>query len=222
MTFSIVGRSADGRSWGVAVASRYLAVGAVVPAAEAGAGALATQSIGNRAHHPQGLALLRTGLSASAVVAALVAADDGRDDRQLGVVDVRGGSATYTGSGCDAWAGDRSGPGYAVQGNLLTGADVVRRMEDAWLGAAAGTPLGRRLHAALTAGDGAGGDLRGRQASALLVVSLDGGHGPGADVVCDLRVDDHPDPVTELGRLLDLDDLLRAEEGRRAGEIHRD
>jgi uncharacterized Ntn-hydrolase superfamily protein len=207
MTFSVVARSADGSRWGVAVASRFLAAGGAVPAAEAGAGALATQSLANLGYRPQGLALLRSGLSAAAVVAALTAADDQRDSRQLGVVDAAGGSASFTGAGCYAWAGGATGPGYAIQGNMLAGPQVVAEMERAWQDAGDGTSLARRLLAALAAGDAAGGDRRGRQSAALLVVDLAAGRGQGADVALDLRVDDHPRPVEELGRLVALGEL---------------
>src|SRR5947209_9941948 len=133
MTFSIVARSADGHSHGVAVASKFLAVGAAVPAAEAGIGALATQSYANLAYRPQGLTLLRTGVAAAEVVAGLTAADPGRAQRQLGVVDATGDGASYTGEACHDWAGGRAGDGYAIQGNILTGPEVVAEMERAWL-----------------------------------------------------------------------------------------
>jgi uncharacterized Ntn-hydrolase superfamily protein len=207
MTFSIVARSADGRSHGVAVASKFLAVGAAVPAAAADVGALATQSYANLAYRPQGLALLSTGVPAASVVKGLTAADDGRDQRQLGVVGPTGDGATYTGSGCHAWAGGQAGDGFAVQGNILTGPEVVAGMAEAFTASAAEASLARRLLAALRAGDLAGGDRRGRQSAALLVVAKGLGYGGTSDVVVDLRVDDHPDPVVELARLLDLHTL---------------
>jgi uncharacterized Ntn-hydrolase superfamily protein len=207
MTFSIVARSADGVAHGVAVASRFLSVGAAVPAAAAEVGAIATQSYANLAYRPQGLALLGTGVAAPEVVAGLTAADTGRDQRQLGVVGPSGDGATYTGSGCHSWAGGIAGDGFAIQGNILTGPDVVEEMLRAWLKSDADAPLGRRLLAALLAGDRAGGDRRGRQSAALLVVAKGQGYGGTSDVVVDLRVDDHPDPVVELGRLLDLHSL---------------
>ncbi len=208
MTFSIVARSADGASWGVAVASKFLAVGAVVPAAVAEVGAIATQSYANLAYRPDGLALLRSGRTAQETLDALVAGDEQRDERQAGVVDGAGRAATYTGAGCHAWAGGRTGDGYAVQGNILTGEEVVAAMEEAWLGSDREAPLGRRLLAALRAGDAAGGDRRGRQSAALLVVTPGGGYGGGSDVYADLRVDDHAAPVPELERLLDLHDVF--------------
>ncbi len=229
MTFSIVARSADGSALGVAVASKFLAVGAAVPAAEAGAGALATQSYANLAYRPAGLALLGAGRSAADAVAALTAADARRAERQLGVVDREGGSASFTGAECNPWAGGRTGADYAIQGNILTGPEVVAAMEVAWLGSDPAAPLGRRLLAALTAGDEAGGDRRGRQSAALLVVSEGGGYGGGSDVLADLRVDDHRAPVPELVRLLGLHDLffgrpdpdaLRPLDGKLLEEVH--
>jgi uncharacterized Ntn-hydrolase superfamily protein len=207
MTFSIVARSADGTAHGVAVASKFLAVGAAVPAGEADVGAVATQSYANLAYRPQGLALLRTGVPAAGVVAGLVAADDGRDQRQVGVVGTTGGGATFTGDGCHPWAGGVAGDGYAIQGNILAGPQVVEEMRAAWL-AGSGSTFAPRLLAALRAGDAAGGDRRGRQSAALLVVAKGLGYGGTSDVVVDLRVDDHPDPVTELARLLDVHELL--------------
>jgi uncharacterized Ntn-hydrolase superfamily protein len=228
MTFSIVARSADGLAHGVAVASKFLAVGAAVPAAQAGVGAIATQSYANLAYRPQGLALLATGVPAAGVVAGLTAADDGRDQRQVGVVGATGDGASFTGTGCHAWAGGATGDGFAIQGNILTGPDVVDAIRTAWLSSDPADPLARRLHAALFAGDRAGGDRRGRQSAALLVVEKGQGYGGTGDVVADLRVDDHPDPVVELGRLLDLhslyfdkpdpDDLLELT-GDLAGEV---
>jgi uncharacterized Ntn-hydrolase superfamily protein len=206
VTFSIV--ATDGSAWGVAVASKFLAVGAAVPAAAAGVGAIATQSYANLAYRPDGLRMLRDGTSAQEVLDALTAADDNREQRQAGIVDGSGASATYTGSECHAWAGGVTGDGYAIQGNILTGDDVVEAMERAWLDSDATAPLARRLLAALAAGDVAGGDKRGRQSAALLVVTPEGGYGGGSDVLVDLRVDDHPQPLPELTRLLDLHDIF--------------
>ena len=204
MTFSIVARAGDG--FGVAVASRFLAVGAAVPAADVDGGALATQAYANLAYRTQGLALLRTRVPAADAVAGLTAADPGRATRQLGVVGRTGAGATYTGGRCHDWAGGVSGDGYAIQGNILTGPEVVDAMRHAWLSTVDGV-LSRRLLAALTAGDRAGGDRRGRQSAALLVVRRAGGYGGTSDVEVDLRVDDHTDPVAELARLLDLHEL---------------
>jgi uncharacterized Ntn-hydrolase superfamily protein len=207
MTFSIVARSADGEATGVAVASKFLAVGAAVPAGEAGVGALATQAYANLTYRPDGLDLLREGATAAQTVDRLVAADVGRAERQLGVVGREGHGATYTGPKCHDWAGGSAGDGFAIQGNILTGPEVVEAMRAAWLGNDPGTSLARRLLAALAAGDASGGDRRGRQSAALLVVRAGGGYGGTSDVEVDLRVDDGPDPVTELGRLLDLHEL---------------
>lgn len=206
MTFSIVGRSDDGESWGVAVASRFLAVGAVVPAAVAGLGALATQADINVAWKGEGLSLLDDGAPADVVVERLVADDFRREHRQLGVVDADGHAATHTGAECGGWAGGLTEEGVAIQGNLLVGPEVLEQMLLAWH-AHAEAPLAHRLLAALRAGDDAGGDRRGRQSSALFVVQDEAGYGGGDDVVADLRVDDHPAPVTELARLLSLNDF---------------
>ncbi|MEU4681392.1 DUF1028 domain-containing protein [Micromonospora sp. NPDC023737] len=207
MTFSIVARSDDGQLHGVAVASKFLAAGALVPAAEADVGALATQASANLAYRPQGLTMLRTGVAAADVVAGLVAADAERDHRQLGVVAATGAGATFTGAKCHDWAGGQAGDGWAAQGNILAGPQVIDAMRDAWLG---GSALGfaERLLVALRAGDDAGGDRRGRQSAGLLVVRAGGGYGGNSDVVVDLRVDDHPDPVSELDRLLAVHTLL--------------
>jgi uncharacterized Ntn-hydrolase superfamily protein len=208
VTFSIAARSADGSTYGVAVASKFLAVGAVVPAAAAGVGALATQAWANLTYRPEGMRLLTEGRTAQETMDLLVDEDEGRDQRQAGLVDGTGGSATYTGSACHRWAGGLTGPGYAIQGNILTGPDVVAAMEQAWLATSEEEPFARRLLAALAAGDRAGGDSRGRQSSAVYVVTPDGGYGGGSDVLVDLRVDDHAEPVHELVRLLDVHDLL--------------
>jgi uncharacterized Ntn-hydrolase superfamily protein len=205
VTFSIV--ATDGTAWGVAVASKFLGVGAAVPAAAAGVGAIATQSWANLAYRPDGLAMLRGGKSAKETLEALTAADEHREQRQAGIVDRNGQVATYTGTDCHPWAGGATGDGYAIQGNILVGPEVVDAMQRAWLDTDATEPLTRRLLAALTAGDEAGGDRRGRQSAALFVVTPDGGYGGGSDVFADLRVDDHERPVTELARLLDLHDI---------------
>jgi uncharacterized Ntn-hydrolase superfamily protein len=208
MTYSIVARSADGTALGVAVASKFLAAGAAVPAALADVGAVATQSYANLAYRPQALALLGTGMAATDTVKAMIAGDAGPvDHRQVGVVGTTGDGATFTGSACHGWAGGTAGDGYAIQGNMLAGPAVVRDMEVAWRAAAGTDRLAYRLLTALAAGDRAGGDRRGRQSAALLVVSRGMGYGGTSDVVVDLRVDDHPDPVTEMARLLDMHTL---------------
>jgi uncharacterized Ntn-hydrolase superfamily protein len=210
MTFSIVARSGDGQAWGVAVASKFLGVGAAVPAARAGVGAIATQAYANTSYKPRGLDLLAGGATAQEMLDRLLADDDGRDQRQVGVVDAGGRAATFTGPGCLTWAGGVTGEGVAVQGNILTGPEVVTAMRDAWQDSPAGRPLARRLVAALRAGDEAGGDRRGRQSAALLVVRAGAGYAGFDDVAVDLRVDDHHAPCAELARLLDLHDLYFA------------
>jgi uncharacterized Ntn-hydrolase superfamily protein len=207
MTFSIVARvesDSTGPQWGVAVASKFLAVGAVVPGAQAGVGAIATQAYANVAYVPDGLDLLRRGRTAQQVVDELTGADDQRAERQLGVVDASGRAASFTGAECMDWAGGIAGDGVAIQGNILAGPEVVSAMHDAWLASDPGAPLARRLLTALQAGDAAGGDRRGRQSAALYVVTEGGGYGGGNDVYVDVRVDDHPEPCRELARLLDL------------------
>ncbi|MDA8436804.1 MAG: DUF1028 domain-containing protein [Actinomycetales bacterium] len=213
MTFSIVARSEDGSELGVAVASKFLAVGAAVPAAEVGAGAVATQAMANLAYRPRGLALLAAGGDARDVLTTLLSQDEAHEHRQAGIVDARGGAATFTGEACFPWAGGtsgvtRAGSAYAIQGNILTGPEVVDSVEHAWRQADVARPFRHRLLDALLAGDRAGGDSRGRQSAALLVVRPGGGYGGGSDVLVDLRVDDHPDPVPELVRLLAIRDLL--------------
>ena len=207
MTFSIVARSADGTTWGVAVASKFLAVGNAVPAAVAGVGAIATQADANVAYKGIALAHLDEGATASVALQRLLEEDDGREHRQVGIVDVDGGAASHTGHECIDWAGGVVGEGYAVQGNCLAGPDVVDAMVAAWKESDAEAPLADRLLAALVAGDAAGGDKRGRQSAALLVVRDGAGYGGRDDVAVDLRVDDHPTPIDELARLLDLNDL---------------
>ncbi len=203
MTFSIVAK--DGSQWGVAVASKFLAVGAAVPAARWDIGAVATQSFANLAYRPDGLRMLAEGSTAQQALDALTAADALREQRQAGIVDNQGRAATWTGAECNSWAGGRTGDGWAAQGNILTGPEVVDAVASTYEGTAGS--LAQRLTAALLAGDRAGGDRRGRQSAALLVVSEGGGYGGGSDVLVDLRVDDHRDPVVELGRLLELHTL---------------
>ena len=208
MTFSIVACSADGERWGVAVASKFLAAGAVVPGVRAPLGAIATQSFANLRYLPDGFALLDEGCSAQEALDALVARDDVRAQRQAAIVDGLGRAATFTGDDCLPWAGGVTGPHYAIQGNILTGPEVVAEMERAFLGSDPADPLALRLHAALLAGDRAGGDSRGRQSAALLVGGVGAGYGGGSDIAMDLRVDDHSDPVVELGRLMGIHALL--------------
>jgi uncharacterized Ntn-hydrolase superfamily protein len=206
MTFSIVGFDPESRSWGIAVASKFLAVGAVVPWGRAGAGAVATQASANLSYGPDGLDLMAGGRSADQAIAELTGADDEREHRQVGMVDTQGRGATFTGGSCLDWAGGEAGDGYAVQGNVLAGPQVVEALVRAWQDSA-GRSLERRLLAALTAGDEAGGDRRGRQGAALRVWREGAAYGGVLDIAIDLRVDDHRTPVGELGRLLDLHEL---------------
>jgi uncharacterized Ntn-hydrolase superfamily protein len=206
-TYSLVACDLEAGQWGVATQSKFLAVGSVVPWAEPHAGAVATQSYANPRYGPEGLALLREGLSADEVVERLTGGDDDRELRQLGVVDAAGRAATFTGSGCFEWAGGRTGPGYAAQGNILVSEATVEALATSFEGSA-GAPLARRLVQALGAAQLAGGDRRGQQSAALLVVERDGGYGGLSDVLVDLRVDDHGRPVEELERLLAIHDRL--------------
>lgn len=204
-TFSIVAADVAAGEVGVAVQSKFLAVGSVVSWADADAGAVATQAWANAEYGPDGLALLRAGRSAEDVVRALTEADEQRDDRQLGVVDVAGRAASFTGARCIDWAGGFAGDGFAAQGNCLAGPGVVDAMVHTF-GAARGT-LADRLVAALAAGQRVGGDKRGQQSAALLIVKPGGGYGGKSDRYVDLRVDDHPAPIDELARILELHKL---------------
>ena len=199
-TYSIAACDLEAGQWGVAVQSKFLAVGAVVPWAEPGIGAVATQAYANPRYGPDGLALLREGLAAAEVVERLVDADDGRDERQLGVVDGAGRSASWTGAGCTAWAGHRTGSCYAAQGNILVGAETVAALAGTFE-ATPRLPLADRLLDCLAAAQAAGGDRRGQQSAALVVVERDGGYAGLSDAVVDLRVDDHERPIEELRRL---------------------
>lgn len=205
MTFSIVACDLKAQTWGVAVASKFPAVGAVVPYAQAGIGAVATQSFANTSFGPKGLELMATGCTAKEALNQLLKDDPERELRQVGLVDAKGGSATFTGSGCFAWAGGLTGKGYAIQGNILAGAKVVPAMEKAFLKTKGNLPA--RLHAALLAGDRAGGDKRGRQSAAIYVVKPNGGYGGYLDRWLDYRVDDHEDPVPRLAELLEMHEL---------------
>jgi uncharacterized Ntn-hydrolase superfamily protein len=210
VTFSIVAWDPAGPEWGVAVASKFPAVGAVVPWARAGAGAVATQSYANTSFGPAGLEAMANGATAPRTLDRLLAEDDGRAQRQVGAVDAAGRPATFTGDECVPWAGGRTGDGYACQGNILTGEDVVADMASAF-GTVEGD-LVDRLVAALVGGAGAGGDRRGRQSAALLVVRDGGGYGGYTDRYVDLRVDDHPDAISKLVRVFeayDRDVLIR-------------
>ena len=201
-TFSIVALDQDTGDLGVAVQSKFLAVGAVVPWARTGVGAIATQAWANLSYGPRGLDLLAQGLSATEVVEHLIEADEGRAKRQVGIVDAQGQGAAYTGQGCSEWAGHMTGEGYTCQGNILVDERTVHSMAQGFQ--AAEGELAERLLAALLAGQEAGGDRRGRQSAALLVVRERGSYGGYTDRYIDLRVDDHPTPIQELQRLLEL------------------
>jgi uncharacterized Ntn-hydrolase superfamily protein len=224
-TYSIAACDLDEGQWGVATQSKFLSVGSVVPWAEPGVGAIATQAYANPRYGPQGLELLREGLSADEVVERLTTADDGRDHRQLGVVDAQGRGASYTGAECLDWAGGRTGACYAAQGNILVSAETVDAIAETF--EASSGPLAERLLDCLDAAQAAGGDRRGQQSAALLVVEKNGGYAGLSDVLVDLRVEDHERPLEEIRRLyglhqaifgktperlwLDVDDELAAE-----------
>lgn len=208
-TFSIAAFDPESRSWGVAVQSKFLAVGAVVPWAKAGVGAVATQAMANYTYGPRGLDLLSRDASAEEVIEALTSADDGREHRQVGVVDAKGQAATFTGEKCFDWAGGVTGEHYAAQGNILVGGETVEAMAKAYeMGEG---DFAGRLLAALEAGQASGGDSRGKQSASLLVVREGGGYGGDNDRVVDLRVDDHPSPIKELVRIRDLHSLYFGE-----------
>jgi len=199
-TYSIAACDLEAKQWGVAVQSKFLAVGSIVPWAEPEVGAVATQAYANPSYGPNGLALLREGLSASEVVERLTAEDDGRDHRQLGVVDAHGDSASWTGPGCNEWAGGRTGPNYAAQGNILVGEETVDALATTFESNAE-LPLVRRLLECLAAAQAAGGDRRGQQSASVLVVARNGGYAGLSDILVDLRVDDHERPIEELRRI---------------------
>jgi uncharacterized Ntn-hydrolase superfamily protein len=205
-TYSIVAVDLDAEQWGVAVQSKFLSVGSVVPWAEPHVGAVATQAYANPRYGPNGLALLREGLSAEEVVERLTGEDEGRDHRQLGIVDAKGNAATYTGKECMDWAGGRTGEGYAAQGNILVSGETVDAMAESFEGSSG--PLAVRLIDCLAAAQAAGGDSRGQQSSALLVVQQDGGYAGMSDTVVELRVEDHERPIEELRRIYTLHDEI--------------
>jgi uncharacterized Ntn-hydrolase superfamily protein len=202
-TYSICACDLEERQWGVAVQSKFLAVGCVVPWAEPLVGAIATQAWANPRYGPDGLALLREGAPADEAVARLTEADENRGQRQLGVVDCEGRAASHTGAECNAWAGHRTGAGYAAQGNILVSADTVDALAETFE-TTAGKPLVERLLDCLDAAQAAGGDRRGQQSSAILVVGPEQGYAGLSDVFVDLRVDDHAHPLEELRRLFGI------------------
>lgn len=204
-TFSIVAHDPERAEWGIAVQSKFISVGSVVPWATAGVGAIATQARANVRWGPDGLQLLKAGHSADDVVKRLTEADPGRDERQLGVVDREGRAAAFTGKKCFSWAGQIVGQGYTVQGNILFGEGVVRGMSRAFESTPGDLP--ERLLAALAAGQREGGDRRGMQSAAMLIVREKGGYDEGSDRWVDIRIDDHPSPIEELKRVFQLYDL---------------
>ncbi len=201
-TFSIVAYDRRRQEWGVGTASKVLAVGAGTPWGKAGAGAIATQAAANVTYGPRGLELLARGRTAAEVLKQLTDADNDREDRQVGIVDARGNPAHFTGKECDAWAGARAGKDYVCLGNLLAGKEVVEKMAAAFEKARG--PLAWRVVASLEAGERAGGDKRGKQSAALLIVRAKGGYLGLDDRAIDLRVDDHQHPIRELARILAL------------------
>jgi uncharacterized Ntn-hydrolase superfamily protein len=209
-TYSICACDLRRGEWGVGVQSRFLAAGSIVGWAEPRVGAVATQAFANPRYGPDGLALLRDGHSADDVVERLVGGDGGREERQVGVVDGRGRAASYTGAQCLEWAGGRTGPGYAAQGNILVSEATVDALAETFE-TSAGSPLAARLVSCLQAAQRAGGDRRGQQSAALLVVREGGGYAGLSDVLVDLRVDDHPAPIAELERLLGVHELYFGE-----------
>lgn len=227
-TFSIVGYDPQAQEWGIAVQSKFLAVGAVVPWAQAGVGAVATQSYANTSFGPNGLALMAQGYSAEEALGQLIAGDEGSARRQVGLVDAQGRAATFTGDECHAWAGGLTGTYYAAQGNILVSRDTVEAMAKAFEEAEG--ELADRLVVALAAGQGAGGDRRGQQSAAVLVVRAEGGYAGYNDRYLDLRVDDDPAPIERLQALVDLHHLffkppspgeMVAIEGELAREVQR-
>jgi uncharacterized Ntn-hydrolase superfamily protein len=212
LTYSIAACDVERGQWGVATQSKFLAVGSVVPWAEPRVGAIATQAYANPRYGSEGLGLLREGLSAEEVVQRLTAADEGRDQRQLGVVDREGRSASFTGAECLDWAGGRTGPCYAAQGNILVSAATVDAIAETFE-SSTGT-LAERLLDCLDAAQAAGGDRRGQQSAALLVVEQDGGYAKLSDTIVELRVEDHELPLTELRRLYRLHEALFGETPR--------
>jgi uncharacterized Ntn-hydrolase superfamily protein len=232
-TYSIAACDLDAGQWGVATQSKFLGVGSVVPWAVPGVGAIATQAYANPRYGPDGLALLREGLSAQEVVERLTAADDGREHRQLGVVDGQGRGASFTGSECMDWAGGKTGDGYAAQGNILVSAETVDAIAETFESAKGS--LAERLLDSLDAAQTAGGDRRGQQSAALLVVERDGGYAGLSDEVVDLRVDEHARPLEELRRIyvmhqaifgktprdqwVDVDEALADELGERLAKL---
>ncbi len=212
-TYSIAACDLEAGQWGVAVQSKFLSVGSVVPWAEPGVGAIATQAYANPRYGPNGLTLLRDGKSAQEAVDELTTADEGREQRQLGIVDGKGRAATYTGGECLDWAGGRTGDGYAAQGNILVSGETVDALVETFEGSG-GRPLAERLLDCLAAAQAAGGDKPGQQSASLLIVERDGGYAQLSDIVVDLRVEDHERPIEELSRIYRLHQAIFGETPR--------
>ncbi|MBX0356749.1 DUF1028 domain-containing protein [Halobacillus sp. Nhm2S1] len=204
-TFSICAHDPETGEWGVAVQSKFLGVGSIVPWAKAGVGAIATQAFGNPQYGPDGLKLLEQGLSAEEVIERLTSGDPQKEDRQVGIVDAKGNGATFTGKECYEWAGGKVGKHYAAQGNILVNEETVTDMGEVFEQAEGS--LADRLMTAIKAAQRAGGDSRGKQSAAILVVKDKAGYGGLSDVAVDLRVDDHPEPIEELDRIFQLQQL---------------
>jgi uncharacterized Ntn-hydrolase superfamily protein len=202
MTFSIVGYDPATGEVGIAVQSKFLAAGSVVPWATAGAGAIAVQSWSNTSYAPKALAMMADGAHPRQILENLIADDEGREFRQVGMVDCRGRAATYTGQECLEWAGGITGENFAAQGNILVGRATVEALADTFIGSQG--DLAERLSLALAAGQKAGGDRRGMQSAGLYIAKAGGGYGGFNDRFVDIRVDDHKDPITELRRILIL------------------
>jgi uncharacterized Ntn-hydrolase superfamily protein len=208
MTFSIIGFDPIEKEWGIAVQSKFLGVGAVVPWAKAGAGAVATQSYANTAYGPKALKLMEQGKSAQETLELLLAEDPDREMRQVGLIDASGNPASFTGKACYDWAGGVTGSHFAAQGNILVDEETVQAMARVY--SESNGTLAEKLLAALDAGQEAGGDSRGKQSAALYIVKEKGGYGAFNDRYIDLRVDDHPDPIKELIRIYQLQQLYFA------------
>ena len=204
-TFSIVARNPTNGDLGVIVQSKFPAVGSVVPWAEANVGAIATQAWANVGYGPNGLSLLESGLSASETLKTLLNEDEGREHRQIGIVDAKGQAVAHTGKECMEWAGQIIGDGFTCQGNILAGEDVVIEMAEAY--EITEGDLIDKLFAGLIAGQAAGGDRRGMQSASILVVREKGGYEGGNDRYVDVRVDDHPTPIDELVRIFNIYDM---------------
>lgn len=216
-TFSIVAFDPASKALGVAVESKFVAAGAVVPWVKAGVGAIASQAYANTAYGPAGLRLLKAGRSPKEVIAAVTARDPPREQRQLGVVDARGRSAAFTGRECLEWAGHRTGRNFSAQGNILVSQGTVDAMVEAYLGTEGDLPI--KMLTALSAGQRAGGDRRGQESAAIIIEKPAGGYGGFNDRWVDIRVDDHPRPIDELSRIFEIYDLCLLDRDARSDVV---